>query len=103
MPALPSSELEVLIIASERYSREYHLTLAAEECCELALLCNRFLRGDREVSIESIAEEIADVELMLRQLIVNYRIENEVLQGYERKLDRLENILEPTITPACDH
>jgi NTP pyrophosphatase (non-canonical NTP hydrolase) len=72
----------------ERYGKEKQLDMAAEECSELiqAVMKNKRGRDNRA----NIIEEIADVELMLEQLKVIFRIEHkEIISIKEIKLNKI--------------
>jgi NTP pyrophosphatase (non-canonical NTP hydrolase) len=58
------TERDVLELAIEIYGADNQERVAVEECCELCVAINHKQRG-RE---HNIAEEIADVEIMLEQL-----------------------------------
>ena len=73
--------------ALEKYGFEHQLTLLFEEMSELQnALCKE--RRGRD-SREHIAEEIADVEIMLEQMKLHYAIHEEVGRKRREKLLRL--------------
>lgn len=76
---------ELLKKAIETYGRESQIDVAIEEMAELtqALLHNR--RG-RE---SNVAEELADVEIMCKQLELIFGCQNEVKFFINKKLNRL--------------
>lgn len=59
--------------------------MATEECAELIQAINHKHRGRKE----NIAEEIADVEIMLEQLKIINRCEEETEKIKRQKIDRL--------------
>ncbi len=68
--------------------------IAVEEMAELIAELCRTKRADRDISLNHIAEEIADVEIMLAQLKIIFSIEEKVAEWKSKKLDRLNKIFE---------
>ena len=54
--------------AIEHYGREKQCMMTAEECAELIQALSKALRYDGESFIRQVAEEVADVEIMLEQV-----------------------------------
>lgn len=67
------------------YGEHHQECLAMEECAELIQAINHKHRG-RE---HNIAEEIADVEIMLEQLKIINNCRDEVAEIHKRKIERL--------------
>ena len=78
--------------------------MLAEEAIELALACFHFNRGDRNKardSLQELAEEIADVELLIDELkfylqslkLFDFSLANRVEEVKKEKLKRLEEKL----------
>ena len=65
--------------------------VAIEEMSELIKELIKFKRGKK--NYDEIAEEIADVEIMLEQLKIIYGVRLDVLEFKKQKLLRLENRL----------
>lgn len=64
---------------------------AVEECAELIATLKHFRRG--KVGREAVIDEVADVYLMLGQLI--YMLgEDEVNQAIEAKIDKLKTLMD---------
>lgn len=79
------SEHEILLTAIHSFGEEVQERQAIEECSELIqAICHKH-RG-RE---HNIAEEIADVEIMLEQLKIINNCDNKVKEIRKFKIDRL--------------
>lgn len=76
-----------LVRAIERYGCEAQLKMVLEEMSELQKEICKFWRG--KDNKEQIADEVADVEIMLAQLKMIFGIETEVKQHMQRKVKRL--------------
>lgn len=76
--------------AAERYGVEYVKKKLIEECAELIIeMCKL-----PERNLMAAAEEMADVELMIHQAKRVLEIEDDVKFWRQRKLERLERLLE---------
>ena len=75
--------------ALEKYGSEIQLIVALEELAELQQALCKNLRGNHNAA--HIAEEIADVEIMLEQLKLCFEIGDAVENWRERKLARLQS------------
>lgn len=75
--------------ALEKYGGVNQRIVALEELAELQQALCRNMRDDRAAA--HIAEEIADVEIMLEQLKLLYGMEDLVESWRERKLARLQS------------
>ena len=89
---MTQQEREVLQSAIDEWGKEKQTIVAIEELSELQKELTKTLRGyDRR---EGLAEEMADVYIMLRQLGIMYSISDEaVLSVIDQKLKRLNQIL----------
>lgn len=87
---------EVLRKAIDTYGESAQMIVAIEELSELQKELTKELRnkGDKN----HIAEEMADVSIMLSQLSMIFNNTDKVLNWEERKVARLEEAL----TPKCD-
>lgn len=83
---------EIMEMALERYGREAQEDMAIEEMGEL-IVAIMHLRRER-IAVRELAEEIADVEIMLMQLKTAHDIHELVEQIKDIKIDRLEKRLE---------
>lgn len=82
-------EKDILLAAIQTFGREAQENQAIEECSELIqAICHKH-RGRNH----NIAEEIADVEIMLAQLKLINRCESDVALIHENKIQRLKDRL----------
>ena len=79
--------------AIKAYGKEKQLHQTTEECGELIVAISHYLRN-RPNSDEDVAEEIADVKLMVRQVELMLGIESDVESYMNVKLRRLKFKLE---------
>lgn len=79
---------EILESAIATYGAEKQIVVAIEELSELQKELCKFLRHN---TMEHIAEEIADVEIVLEQMIMLFSSREQVNNWKERKLERLNN------------
>ncbi len=77
--------------AVNTYGKTAQLIMAMEEMSELIQALSKDIRG--ETDIENIAEEIADVEIMLTQLKIIFDCKEQVNSQKFRKISRLEERL----------
>ena len=82
----------VCALAVAVYGREHQIHKAQEELSELNRALSRDRQGEREK--KHIAEEIADVRIMCRQLEIIYGIEDAVDDRIQYKLRRLMRRIE---------
>lgn len=81
-------ENELYYEALDRWGRNAEICLAIEECSELI---TKLIKYDREINgstIEEIRDEIADVEIMMRQMEIIFG-KVETLKIKQQKLERL--------------
>lgn len=81
------------------YYEEKQLDQTVEECSELIQAIMKFKKKRNEGTIHNIAEEIADVWIMLQQLIylnneVGRTVEGIVEEKLDRQLKRIEKEIE---------
>ena len=70
--------------------KETQCRQAMEECAELIQAINKCLRYPTGESVANLTEEIADVEIMIEQLKLMFRISNNAVEcEKDRKVDRL--------------
>lgn len=84
------SEREILTKAIEKWGPVQQIHKAIEELGELIVALSR---QESRRDIDNIAEEIADVQIMLDQLKMIFEISNLVKRMREEKIDRLEKRL----------
>ena len=79
-------------LAIKTYGEENQQIVAIEELAELQKEITKSLRGEHNKN--NIIEEMADVEIMLKQLRLIYEIDaSEVIRQMHIKISRLENRL----------
>lgn len=89
------NEKEILSDAVELYGADAQITVAIEEMSELTKELCKAKRG--KANIDNIAEEIADVEIMVEQLKIIFDCTNKIEQSRRFKIDRLvKRMLETT-------
>ena len=82
----------ILFKALDAWPVEDQIMMVYEEMAELQkALCKNYRGKDNE---DHIAEEIADVEIVLAQLKIIYNCEDRVEQYHEKKLNRIKKRLE---------
>ncbi len=81
------NEFEILTAAIRAFGDVAQEEVAIEECSELIQAISHKHRG-RE---HNIAEEIADVEIMLEQLKIINNCREEVAEIHKQKIERLYN------------
>lgn len=81
--------------AIKKWGHHLQIIMVIEECAELQKQCTKILRlGDKPPhprQLEFLAEEIADVEIMIEQLKVMFFDQNKIVDDFkDQKLKRLE-------------
>ena len=83
---MKSHQIETCKSIANHYGREHQVLIAIEEMSELTKeLCKYFRRFDRK---KEIIEEVADVQIMLEQLIELFGIDSDVDKMVDYKLNR---------------
>lgn len=85
---------EAIGIIASHYGVNAQSMQTCEECAELIQAVSKLTRGVTEIRILSLVEEIADVRIMMSQMMQFYGIpETEITLLVEKKLERqLERI-----------
>lgn len=86
------SEAEVLQRALDTYGYDLQIMMVFEEMSELQKELCKYLRG--KYSPANIAEEIADVEIMLEQMKMLFCCTDDVRNERRRKVERLKERLD---------
>lgn len=73
--------------ALEKWGADLQIVMVFEEMAELQKELSKNMRG--KLNIYNIAEEIADVEIMLEQMKLLFSIENDVEEWKKAKIERL--------------
>lgn len=87
-----TNEMEVLQRALDTYGSALQIVMVFEEMSELQKELCKYLRG--KYSPANIAEEIADVEIMLEQMKMLFCCADDVRNERRRKVDRLKERLD---------
>lgn len=94
----PEKEREILEAALETYGAEAQTRMLFEEMAELQKAMCKYARAEDErrkkLSRENIAEEIADVQIMLEQMILLHDCEEQVRDCRTLKIFRLGSRLD---------
>ena len=86
--------MDILEMAIEKYG-ERQLDQAQEELAELIVAINKHKRNANKLTIANVIEEIADVRIMLKQVMMLLNIEEFQIKNEELyKLNRLKKRLE---------
>ena len=80
--------------AVKTYGNNHQITVAIEELSELTKELCKYIRYAN--NIDNISEEIADVYIMLEQLLIIFDNEDKVIEWVEKKIERLQ-------TRVCDN
>ena len=80
------------IMAAEKWGKQAQQIMATEEMAELTKEISKNIRGYD--NLDEMAEEIADVEIMLEQLAGIHGLEEKVENWKKKKLKRLDKVLE---------
>lgn len=86
-------ERKTFCAALSRYGAQAQITMVFEEMAELQEALCRHLRG-RVIMPEHIAEEIADVGIMLDQMAIEFEVEDAVAEQRAFKIQRLRERME---------
>lgn len=86
------NETEVLQRALDTYGSTLQIAMVFEEMSELQKELCKYLRG--KYSPASIAEEIADVEIMIEQMKMLFCCAEDVRNERRRKVERLKERLD---------
>lgn len=83
---------QIYELACQEYGIDAQLVVAIEEMSELTKELCKNMRGSNNSS--NLAEEIADVTIMMEQLRLIYDINDEVCNYMDAKIQRLQDRLE---------
>lgn len=87
-----TSEAQVLQRALDTYGSMSQIVMVFEEMSELQKELCKYLRG--KYALANIAEEIADVEIMLEQMKMLFCCADDVRDARRRKVERLKERLD---------
>jgi len=90
--------------AVEKWGRDNQMLIAIEEASELQKAVIKFMRYRTLIYLPDIAEEMADMEIMLEQLKLMLNNGDEVGAKKEEKLKRLEHLISgDVVKPSSDN
>lgn len=91
------NDTEILKLAIDTYGDKSQIDKSIEEMTELtkALLKHRYIQKphQRDILEDAVAEEMADVMIMLEQLRMIYRNDDRIAHYRQEKMDRLARLL----------
>ena len=88
-------ERKTFCAALSRYGAQAQITMVFEEMAELQDVLCKFLRGRVDGdTLANIAEEIADVGIMLDQMVIDFEVEDAVAEQRAYKVRRLRERIE---------
>ena len=84
---------ETLEKAVNTYGLDNQLNQLQEECAELIVAVNK-CRRNNFIDLDPLVDELADVTIMMEQIINHFNLENRVHDMIQFKLNRLKERLE---------
>ena len=94
MEVLKSDQIKVLEDAIDRWGGPMQMVIAIEEMAELTKLLCKDYRGDVKLHhLEDLASEIADVLIMMEQLMMIFENKPMVVMVIKGKIERLKKRL----------
>lgn len=86
------ADIDVYLEAIKTFGALPQMVVAIEECSELQKEITKIIR--KKGDLTNLAEEIADVEIMLEQLKLIFTIHDKVIEQKGEKIERLKRIIE---------
>lgn len=86
------ADIDVYLEAIKTFGALPQMVIVMEECSELQKEISKIIR--EKGSLENLAEEIADVEIMLEQLKLIFTLHDKVTTKKGEKIERLKGIIE---------
>lgn len=86
------ADIDVYLEAIKTFGALPQMVVAIEECSELQKEITKIIR--KKGDLTNLAEEIADVEIMLEQLKLIFTIHDKVIEQKGKKIERLKRIIE---------
>ena len=86
------ADIDVYLEAIKTFGALPQMVVAIEECGELQKEITKIIR--KKGNLTSLAEEIADVEIMLEQLKLIFTIHDKVTEQKDKKIKRLKQTIE---------
>lgn len=92
------SDIDIYNRALKLFGAHMQMIVALEECSELQKELTKTIRGNGDLS--NLAEEIADVEIMLDQMKLLFKLQSKVIEYKGAKIVRLKKVIE-SIEKTC--
>lgn len=86
------ADIDIYKKAINTFGESAQMIVALEECSELQKEISKIIREKGD--LENLAEEIADVEIMLEQLKLIFTLHDKVVTKKGEKIERLKRIIE---------
>lgn len=86
------ADIDTYIEAIKTFGALPQMAVAIEECSELQKEITKIIR--KKGNLTNLAEEIADVEIMLEQLKLIFTIHDKVIEQKGEKIERLKQTIE---------
>lgn len=93
MKNLSQEQRTTISKAIKVFGKEKQMDMVVEECAELIQAVNKYKRNPNIDTLKSLAGEIADVQIMIDQLIEMHDLEFDVNKFVNIKLERLKNTI----------
>jgi len=91
---MTDSEKKIFARALDHFGIRAQIMMVFEEMSELQKELCKLVRGRKTLMEIAIAEEITDVEIMLDQMKLHFKLEELVSKFREEKVNRLDDRLE---------
>lgn len=86
------ADIDIYKKAINTFGESAQMIVALEECSELQKEISKIIREKGDLG--NLAEEIADVEIMLEQLKLIFTLHDKVVTKKGEKIERLKRIIE---------
>ena len=86
------ADIDIYTEAIKTFGALSQMVVAIEECSELQKEIVKIIR--KRGNLTNLAEEIADVEIMLEQLKLIFTVHDKVIEQKGRKIERLKRTIE---------
>lgn len=102
-PQIKPKDVQILDNTVQLWGPELQILVAIEELQECAIVLTRLLRG-RAIGHDTVSEEMADVYIVLGQLLTIYQNSDDVQRWIDHKMARLAQRCEdPASRGMGDH
>ena len=94
---MTEEERKAFLEALRVFGSQNQITVALEEMSELQKELCKYLRNDASFSYANIAEEMADVEIMLDQMKILFQRDSAVKEQRQYKVKRLRERIDKNV------